>query len=68
MPSFAMMAANTPFRAALAAAQPFHMVRWPRRLMSVPRLGTAASAMACAVCSSDSPSTLAAPTALETAL
>src|SRR3954470_10152569 len=68
MPFDAMIAANTPFRAALAAAQPFHIVRWPRRLMSVPRLGTAASAMALAVCSRDSPSTLAEPAALATAL
>jgi hypothetical protein len=68
IPSDAMIAANTPFRAAFAAAQPFHVVRWPRRLMSVPRLGTAASAMVWAVCCKDSPSTLAAPAALATAL
>ena len=55
MPACAMTAANTPLRAAFAAAQPFHIVRWPRRLMSVPRFGTAASAIALAVCGSSGP-------------
>ena len=68
IPSDAMIAANKPFRAALGAGQPFHMVRWPGWLMSVPRLGTAASAMAWAVCGSVSPSTLTEPAELATAL
>ena len=46
MPSAAREAANTPWRAPLAAAQPFHIDSSPARVWYVHRLGMTASASA----------------------
>ena len=49
MPAAAISAANTPLRAALPAAQPFHIDNWPRRATPSAMFGVSARDSALAV-------------------
>src|SRR3989442_12467611 len=64
-PNRASIAANTPFRAALAKAHAFHIERSPTLVCRKATFATPAKLIACTVCAFESLRTLAVPRADE---